>query len=266
MSQDQVQIAGVVVADATREGCPLTYVSPGFEQLTGYAAADMLGRKCAILQGPDTDPRAVEVLRHAVATGTEANVTILNYRADGTPFWNEVTLAPQRDAAGRVVQYLGVQKDVTVHRLAEARIRELAYFDTLTGLANRTAMQDEMAAALREARIDDSQLALLFVDIDDFKRINDSHGHLAGDALLQAVGQRLRSVIREGDVLARPGGDEFLLLIKRVNNVADVATELAARIVNCLREPFEVPARTPLEIRASVGVSTYHATPGRSRI
>jgi PAS domain S-box-containing protein len=97
MSQDQVQIAGVVVADATREGCPLTYVSPGFEQLTGYAAADMLGRKCSILQGPDTDPRAVEV-RHAIASGTEAYVTILNYRADGTPFWNEVALAPQRHA------------------------------------------------------------------------------------------------------------------------------------------------------------------------
>ena len=257
MSQDQVQIAGVVVADATREGCPLTYVSPGFEQLTGYDAADMLGRKCSILQGPETDPRAVEVLRHAVASGTEAYVTILNYRADGTPFWNEVALAPQRDADGRVVQFLGVQKDVTARRLAEAQIHELAYFDTLTGLANRTAMHDEMTTALREARVDESQLALLFVDIDDFKRINDSHGHLIGDALLQAVGQRLRSVVRYGDVLGRPGGDEFLLLIKRVDDAAQLGTDLASRVVNGLREPFEIPARTPLEIRASVGVSIY---------
>jgi PAS domain S-box-containing protein len=119
MSQDQVEIAGVVVTDATREGCPVTYVSPGFEQLTGYAAADMLGRRCSVLQGPDTDPRAVEVLRHAIASGTEAYVTILNYRADGTPFWNEVALAPQRDADGCVVRYLGVQKDVTARRLAD---------------------------------------------------------------------------------------------------------------------------------------------------
>jgi PAS domain S-box-containing protein len=119
MSQDHVEIAGVVVTDATREGCPVTYVSPGFEQLTGYAAADMLGRGCSVLQGPDTDPRAVEVLRHAIASGTEAYVTILNYRADGTPFWNEVALAPQRDADGCVVRYLGVQKDVTARRLAD---------------------------------------------------------------------------------------------------------------------------------------------------
>jgi diguanylate cyclase (GGDEF)-like protein/PAS domain S-box-containing protein len=257
MSPDHIQIAGIVVADATREGCPLTYVSPGFEQLTGYAAADMLGRRCSVLQGPDTDPRAVEVLRHAVATGTEAYVTILNYRADGTPFWNEVALAPQRDAGGRVVQYLGVQKDVTARRLDEARIHELSHFDTLTGLANRTAIQDEMAGALRKARVDQTQLALLFVDIDDFNRINDSYGHLVGDTLLQAVGQRLRSVIREGDLLGRPGSDEFLMMIKRVDNVADLAADLARRVVDCLRQPIEMPARTPLEIRASVGVSTY---------
>lgn len=96
MSEDQVQIA-IVVADATREGCPVTYVSPGFERLTGYCADDLAGRKCSVLQGPDTDPRAVEVLRQAISAGEEACVTILNYRADGTSFWNEVTLAPQRD-------------------------------------------------------------------------------------------------------------------------------------------------------------------------
>jgi diguanylate cyclase (GGDEF)-like protein/PAS domain S-box-containing protein len=257
MSQDQVQIAGVVVADATREGCPLTFVSPGFEQLTGYAATDMLGRSCSLLQGPGTDPRAVEVLRHAVASGTEAYVTILNYRADGTPFWNEVALAPQRDADGRVVRYLGVQKDVTARRLADARIHDLAHSDTLTGLANRSAMQDEMTAALSQARRNGSQLALLSVDIDDFKRVNDRHGHEVGDALLQAVAQRLRSVVRHGDVLGRPGGDEFLLLIRRRDNVSGLAAELAARVVACLREPFAMAACTPLEIRASVGVSTY---------
>ena len=104
MSDDQAQIAGVVVADATRAGCPLTYVSPGFEQLTGYTAAEVLGRPCSLLQGPDTDPRAIDVMRRAIAAEREAYVTILNYRADGTPFWNEVALAPQRDDSGRLVQ------------------------------------------------------------------------------------------------------------------------------------------------------------------
>ena len=94
------RIAGIVVADATVVGFPMTYVSPGFEELTGYRAEEVLGRSCSILQGPDTDPRAVDVLRQAIATSREAYVTLLNYRKDGTTFWNEVALAAQHDAAG----------------------------------------------------------------------------------------------------------------------------------------------------------------------
>jgi diguanylate cyclase (GGDEF)-like protein/PAS domain S-box-containing protein len=255
MTDDQAQIAGVV-ADATRDGYPLTYVSPGFEQLTGYTAAAVLGRPCSLLQGPDTDPRAIDVMRRAIAAEREAYVTILNYRADGTSFWNEVALAPQRDDTGRLIHYLGVQKDVTARMRADARIHDLAYFDSLTGLANRAALQDELSAALAAARAGDTQVALLFVDLDDFKRVNDDHGHLAGDALLQAVAQRLRTVVRAGDVLSRPGGDEFLVLIKDVDDVSPLATDLAARVIDRLRSPFVVQG-TSLEVRASVGVSTF---------
>lgn len=257
MSEATVEIAGIVIADATRPGFPLTYVSPGFEQLTGYRSGDVLGRSCALLQGPDSDPRAVDVLRRALAGGRDAYTTILNYRADGTPFWNEVALAPQRDATGRVVQYLGVQKDVTDRMRASARIHELAYYDTLTGLANRGALQEELASALRAAQTTDTQLALLFIDLDDFKRVNDDHGHLIGDHVLRAVAQRLRAVVRPGDLLARPGGDEFLLLIKDVANASEIATELAVRVIDALRRPIELEGFIPLEIRASVGVSTY---------
>jgi diguanylate cyclase (GGDEF)-like protein/PAS domain S-box-containing protein len=257
MSHEHVQLAGIVIADATLEGCPMTYVSPGFEELTGYRAKDVIGRKCSMLQGPDTDPRAVDILRQAIAAGREAYVTILNYRADGTPFWNDVALAPQRDDSGRVVRYLGVQKDVTVRMRADARIHDLAYLDSLTGLANRAALQEEMSEALAAARANDSQLALLFVDIDDFKRINDTHGHGVGDAVLRAVAQRLRAVVRTGDVLARQGGDEFLLLVKDVDDVAELAADLAARVVDRMREPIALDGCVPIEIRASIGVSTF---------
>jgi diguanylate cyclase (GGDEF)-like protein/PAS domain S-box-containing protein len=257
MSSASEEIAGVVIADATVQGYPLTYVSPGFEQLTGYGAADMLGRSCGLLAGPETDPGATAVLREALAAGREAYVTLLNYRADGSTFWNEVALAPQRDASGRLVQYLGVQKDVTERRAADARIHELAYFDTLTRLANRAALHSELQRALRDARAGETELALLFVDLDDFKRVNDAYGHLAGDALLRAVADRLRAVVRSQDLLARPGGDEFTLLIRGVaRDVAGLATDLAARVNAALREPFDVDGM-PLEVRASVGVSTF---------
>ncbi|WP_445149527.1 diguanylate cyclase domain-containing protein [Baekduia sp. Peel2402] len=257
MGSDAKDIAGVVIADATKAGFPLTYVSPGFEQLTGHRAEDIVGRSCAVLQGPETDPRSVALLREALAAGRDAYVTMVNYRADGTPFWNEVALAPQRDADGRLVQYLGVQKDVTDRIESAARIHQLAYFDTLTDLANRASLHAELQAALRRARAESTELALLFVDLDDFKRINDSHGHLAGDALLRAVAHRLRSVVRPQDLLARPGGDEFTLLIRDVAaDVAGVATDLAARVITALHEPLDVDG-VPLEVRASVGVSTF---------
>jgi diguanylate cyclase (GGDEF)-like protein/PAS domain S-box-containing protein len=250
-------VAGVVIADATRPGFPLTYVSPGFETLTGYHAEQVLGHSCSLLQGPETDPRAVEVLASALASGSEAYVTILNYRADGSTFWNEIALAPQRDEHGRLIQYLGVQKDVTARMRTEAQVKELAYHDSLTGLANRQALQDELNQALRDARLGESQLALLFIDLDDFKRVNDTYGHLVGDAVLQAVAERLRSIVRAGDTLARPGGDEFLLLVRDVRDAAKIATELAGRVVAAMHEPLVPTGMAPLEVRVSVGVSTY---------
>jgi diguanylate cyclase (GGDEF)-like protein/PAS domain S-box-containing protein len=251
-------VSGIVVADALQPGWPLTYVSSGFEQLTGYGASEVLGGTCSLLQGPDTDPRSVSVLRDALARGVEASVTLLNYRADGTPFWNEVSLAPQRGDDGNLVGYIGVQKDVTARMRADARIHQLTSFDAVTGLANRAALHDELRSALHRARVHDRELAVLFVDLDDFKRVNDRHGHAAGDALLRAVADRLRSVVRPSDLLARPGGDEFTLLVKDVpSDAAGVGTELAARVVAALRRPLEIDGLAPLEVRASVGVSTF---------
>jgi diguanylate cyclase (GGDEF)-like protein/PAS domain S-box-containing protein len=255
--ESRERIAGIVVADATVPGCPMTYVSPGFEELTGFPASEILGGACTLLQGPDTDPRSVDVLRQAIAEGREAYVTLLNYRRDGTPFWNEVSIAAERDGDGRVVRYLGVQKDVTARMQAEQRVQKLAYLDSLTGLANRAALTDELPRALSSAAADDRQVALLFVDVDDFKKINDTHGHAAGDAVLCTVAQRLRGVVRGGDLLARPGGDEFLLLVHPVADVAKIAADLATRAVDCMREPVVLEGGLPIQVRASVGVSCF---------
>lgn len=250
------EIAGIVVADATVEGCPVTYVSPGFEKLTGYAATEILGKKCSVLQGPETDPRAVDLLRRAIIEGREAYVTLLNYRADGSTFWNEVALAPQTDSYGRLVTYLGVQKDVTARLHAERRIQELAYFDVLTGLANRASMQRELGAAVTAAGEASTEVALLFIDIDDFKRVNDTYGHPVGDELLRAVAERLRSVVRPTDLLFRPGGDEFVVLMTGPRSLTDSATQVAARVLGALHDPM-VLSVGELRIGASVGVSSF---------
>lgn len=257
MSSEQQTNAGIVVADATQQGCPMIYVSPGFERLTGYTSGEVVGRSCSLLQGPATDPRAVDVLRSGITEAREAHTTLVNYRKDGSQFWNEVSIAPEYDDDGRLVRYLGVQRDVTELIGARERMRELAYSDPLTGLGNRAALTAELDRALADAQQHEHQLALLFIDLDDFKAINDSHGHAAGDRLLAAVADRLRAETRPTDLLARPGGDEFLLLIRGDDDLSHVATGLAARIGESLSEPLFLPNGRLARVRASVGVSLF---------
>jgi diguanylate cyclase (GGDEF)-like protein/PAS domain S-box-containing protein len=252
-------LAAIMAVDAHGDGLPISWVSPGFELLTGYGAAEVLGRSPKLLQGPDTDPRSISVLTEAVAAGRDAYVTLLNYRADGTPFWNEVAIAPERDGAGKIVRWLGTQRDVTDRMRVHARLHELAHFDALTGLANRSALHDELRSSMHRARVHETELALLQVDVDDFRRVNEQWGHQAGDALLRVVADRLRSVVRPQDLLARQGGDEFALLLKDLpqGEGERVANELAARILAAVRDAPHVVGDLRLEIRVSLGIGLY---------
>jgi diguanylate cyclase (GGDEF)-like protein/PAS domain S-box-containing protein len=252
-------LAAIIAVDARTHGLPITWVSPGFELLTGYSAGEVVGRNPKLLQGPDTDPRAISLLTEAIAAGRDAYVTLLNYRADGRPFWNEVAIAPERDGDGVVVRWLGTQRDVTDRMRVSARLHELAYFDTLTGLANRAALHDELRSALHRARVHESEIALLQIDLDDFRRVNEKWGHQAGDALLRVAADRLRSVIRPQDLLARVGGDEFALLVKDLTagEGERVAKELAARILAAVRDAPHVVGDLRLEMRVSVGIGLF---------
>ncbi|WCB91919.1 hypothetical protein DSM104299_00597 [Baekduia alba] len=253
-------LAAIIAVDARADGLPISWVSPGFELLTGYGAGEVLGRNPKLLQGPDTDPRSISLLTEAIAAGRDAYVTLLNYRADGTPFWNEVAIAPERDgASGEIVRWLGTQRDVTDRMRVSARLHELAYFDTLTGLANRAALHDELRSAMHRARVHESEIALLAIDLDDFRRVNEKWGHQAGDALLRVAADRLRSVVRPQDLLARVGGDEFSLLLKDLppGEGERVAKELAARILTAVRDEPHVVGDLRLETRVSIGIGLY---------
>ncbi|HWH93228.1 MAG TPA: diguanylate cyclase [Baekduia sp.] len=252
-------LAAIIAVEPRPDGLSISWVSPGFELLTGYGAGEVVGRSPKLLQGPDTDPRAISLLTEAIAAGRDAYVTLLNYRADGTPFWNELAIAPERDEEGRIVRWLGTQRDVTDRMRVTARLHELAYFDTLTGLANRAALHDELRSAMHRARVHESEIALLQIDLDDFRHVNEKWGHQAGDALLRVAADRLRSVIRPQDLLARVGGDEFALLLKDLpaGEGERIAKDLAERILAAARDaPHEV-GDLRLEIRLSVGVGLY---------
>ncbi|WP_222196145.1 diguanylate cyclase domain-containing protein [Modestobacter italicus] len=265
--------SGVTIADMTAPDQPLVYVNAAFEQLAGLSAAQVLGRNCRFLQGPDTDPGVVARMRAAVREGAEFRATLLNHRgAEREPWWNEIHLAPVLDAGGAVVQYIGVQTDVTARVTAErellqerdrtrrhlAQIEELAYTDPLTGLPNRRRFEERMEAALWQARLGGDAVALLFLDLDGFKAVNDARGHAAGDELLQVVADRLRARLRRGDLLARLGGDEFLVGLPGLDpaTAEAEARQVAGQLCAAVREPVLLGS-APVQVSASIGVSVH---------
>ncbi|MGY1743760.1 MULTISPECIES: diguanylate cyclase domain-containing protein [unclassified Blastococcus] len=267
--------SGVAVADLRLPDQPLVYVNPAFERLAGLPAEQLLGRNCRFLQDADTDPAAVARIRAAVAAGEECRETVRNVRGpERTPWWNELHLAPVRDASGAVVQYIGVQVDVTARveaerallqerdrtRAALARIEELAATDPLTGLANRRRLQEQVETALWDARARGDALALLFLDLDGFKAVNDRFGHAAGDGLLQEVASRLRQRLRRRDLVARLGGDEFLVALPDLSagNAAAEARRVADDLVAAVCRPVDVHG-APVFVGASVGIAVAPA-------
>ncbi|MGZ4668922.1 MAG: diguanylate cyclase domain-containing protein [Blastococcus sp.] len=265
--------SGVTISDLRLPDQPLVYVNEAFEQLAGLTRDDVLGRNCRFLQGADTDPAAVARLRAAIDRGEEARETVLNHRGpDRTPWWNEIHLAPVRDADGVVVQYIGVQHDVTArveaerallqerdrNRMSLARIEELAYTDPLTGLPNRRRLEEQVETAIWEARSGSDAVALLFVDLNGFKAVNDRLGHAAGDELLQTVAGTLRARLRRHDLLARLGGDEFLVALLGLDpaTAAHEAHRVAEELTAAVRPPVLLRGEA-VTVGASVGVSVY---------
>jgi diguanylate cyclase (GGDEF)-like protein/PAS domain S-box-containing protein len=263
---------GVTISDMTKPDQPMMFVNRAFERLAGFPAADLVDRNCRLLQGPDTDQAAVSRIRAAIAAGEECRELLLNYRGSRRePWWNEIHLSPVRNEAGRVVQYIGVQNDVTERVQAQrdlvverdrgavylARIEQLAYTDSLTGLANRRRFEDRFEAALLNARMHERSVALLFLDLDGFKAVNDVHGHAAGDQLLQTVARRLQDRVRASDLLSRLGGDEFLVALTGLDprNARLEAETVAEQLRASVCAP--VPLTTgEVQVEASIGIST----------
>lgn len=248
---------GITIADVRAPDEPLVWANPAFLELSGYPLDEVIGRNCRFLQGPETDPVAVAEMSAAIAQGRELRTRLRNYRIDGTPWWNEVHLCPVRDASGEVTHYIGVQNDITARVEAEQKVLHLAYHDQLTGLPNRARLAEELPVALERGARHGTSTALLFIDLDDFKGINDAYGHSVGDMVLKHVAGRLRATLRADDLLVRQGGDEFLVLLTDLprSSTAGITRSVAEQLLAVLAEPVRV-GDVSVPVRASVGISS----------
>lgn len=374
---------GIVISDPNLPDDPIIYINSAFTNITGYSAEEVAGRNCRLLQGPESDPVVTQEIKIAIAKRETISRTVLNYRKDGTPFWNELLINPVFDNKGHLINFIGLQTDVTARRQAEEALRESeeryalavqgandgiwdwnlktqeihfssrwkimlgyveedidsnqnewferihpddrsqfmreitahidgltphfenehrmlhrdgtyrwmlsrglavrseagqasrmagsqtditahkqgearlihnALYDALTDLPNRALLMERLYQVVKLAKRNENYLyALLFLDLDRFKVVNDSLGHLIGDRLLVLIAKRLSNCLRPGDTVARLGGDEFVVLLEAIQTVDDV-TSVAERIQRELAQPFNLDGHEIFS-SASIGIA-----------
>jgi diguanylate cyclase (GGDEF)-like protein/PAS domain S-box-containing protein len=236
--------------------------NPAAERTFRYRSHDVLGRDVAeLLVPPDIRDayrvNSAQVREDPAASLLDRRIETIAMRSDGTVFPVELTVTRVEGINGDGPLFYAFLRDIAERRRGEEQLAYLAYHDALTGLPNRILVEQQLDLALARARRADGAAALMFVDLDDFKEVNDRLGHGAGDRLLAAVATRLRGVLRDTDVLARQGGDEFLVLLSDLtDDPAAVAEKVAGKLLDALREPFVVSG-TEVRTGASLGVSVY---------
>lgn len=230
-------------------------VNPAFATLTGYAAQETIGQNPRLLKSGRHEPGFYAALWQALQSDGHWRGEIWNRRKDGSIYPEILSISSVRDASGRLTHFVGSFNDISELKAAEDSLRQLAHFDTLTGLPNRSLLMDRLDQAMRQTLRREKLLAVCFLDLDGFKPVNDTWGHETGDCLLVEVAQRLKTVLRAGDTVARLGGDEFVLLLTDLMTV-DELTHALDRLFAAITAPYAM-GDGRISISASVGATLY---------
>ena len=260
---DQRQRLAEQVFDCAQEGIMVTspdktieWVNPAFERITGYHAAEAIGRTPKILNSDRHESDFYQRMWADIdATGTWQG-EIWNRRKDGETYPEWLSISSIRDEAGKIEHYLGMFADITTLHQIQERVHRLAYYDGLTGLPNRWLFSDRLERVLTQAKRNRGQAALLYIDLDNFKHVNDSLGHQAGDDLLKSVARRLQACVRESDTLARLGGDEFAQILPSMQSTLESATDVAQKLQKEMLESLRV-GENELLTTLSIGIALY---------
>ncbi|MBL1377157.1 EAL domain-containing protein [Zobellella sp. CGMCC 1.18722] len=248
----EASLEGIIITDA--EG-RIEFVNPAFSHTTGYDPEEVLGRTPAVLSSGRHDGAFYTEMWRTLREKGYWRGEIWNRRKSGQLYLELLTITAIRDGEGRITNFAALFTDITHIRENEDQIRQLAYYDPLTRLPNRRLLEDRLELAIRHAHRHQRRLAVLFIDLDHFKQVNDSLGHAAGDELLLEVSRRLGGRLREDDTLARLGGDEFIVLLPDLEE-ADEVTRVARRLIDAIGEPFRIGQQS-FRIGCSLGISLY---------
>jgi diguanylate cyclase (GGDEF)-like protein/PAS domain S-box-containing protein len=258
----------VLIAEAlpAGESAPrIVFVNDAFEQHTGYGREDVLGQTPRMLLGPEPQLRELRRMSEALLQNGQVRSELRIYRKYGSWFWIELEIVLVLAPAGQITHWVAVGRDITQRKAAEDEIHHLAFYDPLTSLPNRQLLLDRLQRALTHNARTQRQGALMFIDVDNFKVLNDTLGHHKGDQLLQKVATRLLDCVPKTDTVARLGGDEFVVMLEDLGEdpvaAAVQARVVAEKVLNLLRTPFDLDGHQH-HASASMGVTAFSGLKG----
>ena len=242
----------IVITDA---GNRIVAVNSAFTKLTGYASQEVIGRNPGMLSAGRTPPEVYQQMWQGIVQDNGWVGELWDRRKNGEIYPKWLSISVVRDKLGQVVNYIGSFVDISERKATEERVRHLAHFDALTDLPNRYSLHERLEQALGFARRNRMRLALMLIDLDHFKSINDSLGHHCGDQLLVQVGRRLSAAVRDSDLVARLGGDEFVVVLPDISAPSDAA-HAADKIVKAVAEPYQIDGNL-LRSSPSIGICLF---------
>lgn len=238
----------------------IVYVNEAFEEHTGYSRREVMGRSPGLLQGQGSQQTELSRIRLALRKSQPIHAELVNYKKDGTLFWIELDITPIKDPQGVATHWVSVARDITLRKTAEEEIEYMAFYDPLTQLPNRQMLMDRLERAIGQTDPDSVNGALMFIDLDNFKVLNDTLGHATGDLLLRKVATRLGACLRLSDTVARLGGDEFVVMLERLPDHPKAAIhysrDVAKRILQALSEPYDLAGHHH-DSTCSIGVTMF---------
>lgn len=242
----------IIITDAQGR---IEFANPAFESETGYKFEEIAGKNPRFLKSDRQDVAFYALLWNTILNGRTWHGEVTNRRKDGTTYVAQMTITPVKNEHGRIERFVAINRNITEKKLFEQRMNHLAHHDLLTGLPNRLMMSHRLTHSVQEASRGNGRVAVLFLDLDGFKLINDTMGHKTGDELLKTVADRLMHCCKDTDTLSRMGGDEFVIVLPQVTG-PEQAAKVARRVMKTLSKPFNLDG-TEVFVSASIGISMY---------